>query len=125
MSVDPLYAQWLQAQASYTVRIDAGGAARWGATAVTSERVTGIATKAAADVEADRQLAFFARGPFAVDAHQVVGVDWQSALGRIITLTIDQLGYGGGIDVMVIGVDIDRATGLSDLTVLRPLRGVA
>lgn len=124
-SVDPLFAQWLLAPANYTVRVDAGGAVRWGATALTTERVTGIATKAAADIEGDHQLAFFSRGPFAADVHQVVGTDWGPCLGRVVTLSIGKLGYGVGVDVFVIGVDADQATGLTELTVLRPLRGAA
>lgn len=121
-SVDPLFAQWLQSANDNVVRMDAAALARWGVTALTTERVTAIATKAAATVEADRQLAFFSRGPFAIDVHQLVGVDWIAALGTIVTLTIDYLDYANGADVLVIEVEADRATGLSTVAVVRPLR---
>lgn len=125
MSVDPLFAQWLQADADYVVRTDDAGVARWGASSVTTERLTAIATRAAAKIEGDRQFAFFARGPFAEEVHEVVGVDWVTEIGRIVTFANDQLGYAGGIDVMVLGVDVSRSTGMSAVTVLRPLRGAA
>ncbi len=122
--VDPLFAQWLQADADYVVRADATMVARWGTTGVTTERRTGIATLAAAIDESDRQLAFFARGPFAIDVHQLTGTDWLSELGRVVTLSIAELGYDAGVEVFVLGVEGDRATGLSDVTVLRPLGAV-
>ncbi|WP_425230196.1 hypothetical protein [Sphingomonas sp.] len=120
-AVDPQFAQWLQGAADYTVRSNATMAARWGATAKTTERITAIALKTDADAEADRQLAFFARGPFAVDEHQLIGTDWGPSLGRVVTLTAAGLGYDAGLDVFVTGVDVDRATGLTTLTVLCPL----
>jgi hypothetical protein len=123
-AVDPLFAQWLQAPADYLVRSDAATAARWGSSAATTERITGIATRTAAESEADRQLAFFARGPFAVDVHQFVGDGWEAELGRIVTVIGHELGYDTGVDVMVLGVESERATGLSTVTVLRPLRGL-
>jgi hypothetical protein len=121
-SVDPLFAQWLQASADYAVRSDVAAAARWGATAKTTERVTAIATKAAADVEADRQLAFFGRGPFAEDVHELVGTDWVNEIGRVVTLSIPELGYDNGVAVLVIAAESDRAAGTSTVTALRPLR---
>lgn len=124
-TVDPLFAQWLQAESDNVVRTDAAMAARWGATALTTERVTAIATAAAASAEADRQLAFLSRGPFAVDVHRLVGTDWAGELGRVVTLLIDDLGYAAGVDVFVFEVSIDRATGMSEVAVLRPLRGAA
>lgn len=122
MSVDPVFAQWLQGDADYALRTDAATAARWGATALTTERRTGLATRAGAEAQGDRELAFFARGPFAVDEHQLAGTDWIDMLGRVIVLTGDQLGYAAGVEVFVIGVEASRATGLSQVTVLRPLR---
>ncbi|HEX8485067.1 hypothetical protein [Sphingomonas sp.] len=124
-AVDPLFAQWLQAPADYAVRADAAAVARWGATALTTERLTGIATKAAAEAEANRQLTFFGRGPFAIDVHQFVGTDWIGALGSVVTIAIDQLGYDAGIDVFVLEAEIDRASGTSNVTVLRPLRSLS
>ena len=120
-AVDPIYAQWLQSEALWSVRTDAAAAARWGDRAVIAERATGIATAAAAQAEADRQLAFLGRGPFAVDVHQLVGVDWAQRLGLVVTLTGDELGYDEGIDVFVIEAEPDHATGLSTVAVLRPL----
>ena len=123
-SVDPLFAQWLQSTADHVIRTDAGIAARWGDTALTTERVTGIATRVAASDEADRQLGFFSRGPFAVDVHQLLGTDWAADIGRVITLSIDRLGYDAGVDVFVLEVEADRTTGISSVTVLCPLRGI-
>lgn len=113
MSVDPLFAQWLQAEADHVVRADAAMVARWGATALSVERVTGIATLDAASIEADRQLAFGARGPFAQDVHQFVGTDWIADLGTVVTIRSPDLGYDAGIDVFVLEVDVDRAKGLA------------
>ena len=124
-SVDPLYAQWLQNQAQFLVRPDAAAVQRWGASAITTERTTGIATQASAQAEADRQLAFFARGPFAIDVHQLAGTDWQTCVGLVITVMIDQLAYDAGVDVLVIEAVPDQATGLSAVTVVRPLRGLS
>lgn len=125
MAVDPIFAQWLQSEADYAVRSNAAAFARWGATAVTTEYVTGIASRADAEAEADRQLTFFARGPFATEIHSVVGVDWQQSLGRVVTFQNERLGYEGGLDVLVIGVEIDQAAGTSDVTVVRPLGSAA
>ncbi len=125
MTVEPLFAQWLQADASFAVRADEAAAQRWGDTARTVERTTGIATLADAKAEADRQIAFFALGPFAVDAHEMPGTDWGEELGRIVRMTADDLGYSRGIDVFVIGIDVDRAAGVSTLTVLCPIGGAA
>lgn len=128
-AVDPLFAQWLQAEADFVVRSDDDAAARWGASGVTTERVTGVATRAGAEAEGDRQLGFLRRGPFAVDTHRLVGADWAAALGRVVRLSgepgADPLGYGFGVDVFVLGVDVDRAAGLSQVTVLRPLKGAS
>lgn len=125
MAVDPLFAQWLQAPADYVVRADATVAVRWGATALSTERVTGIATRAAAAAEGDRQLAFLARGPFALETHQLVGADWVRSIGTIATLQSDDLGYSAGLDVFVLDAEDDRATDISTITVLRPLRSVS
>lgn len=121
MPVDPVLAQWLQTDADWAVRSSAAQQARWGATARTPETLTGIATRAAAEAEAERQLAFWSRGPFAVDLHELPGTDWADTLGRVVMLTSPELGYDAGAEVFVIGVETDRATGLSVLTVLKPL----
>lgn len=122
-TVDPAFARWLQDEADFTLRSNAIESARWGASSITSQRVTGIATRAAAETEADRVLAFFQRGPFAEEVHEVVGTDWQGSIGTVVTFIIDQLGYDNGLDVFVLAAECDRATGLSSVTVLRPLRG--
>ena len=122
MAVDPLYAQWLQAPADYVVRSDATVTVKWGATALSTERLTGIATRAAAAEEADRELAFLSRGPFAQDVHQFVGVDWINSIGTVVTIVNPDLGYENGIDAFVLDAEVDRTTGISTVTVLRPLR---
>jgi hypothetical protein len=124
-TVDPLFAQWLQGEADWVTRSHAGLSACWGEDAGRSERVTGIATRAAAEAEADRQLAFFARGPFAEDVHQLPGVDWSEQLGRVVRLHADQFGYANGADVFVIATEVNRATGISQVTVLVPLEALA
>lgn len=119
--VDSAYAQWLMTDALRTARDTAAVRARWGESAIATERVTGIATLADAVVEADRQLAFLARGPFAVDVHQIVGTGWLAMLARVVTLSIDQLGYDAGVDVFVLEAEVSHSTGTSNVTVLRPL----
>jgi hypothetical protein len=124
-AVDPLFAQWLQAQADYVVVTDAAGLARWAATAVTTTRTTAIATKAAAQAEAERQLAFLGRGPFAIDIHEFASTDWLESIGLVVTISSDELGYAGGIDVFVLAVESDASTDISAVTVLRPLKGIS
>lgn len=120
-AVDPIYAQWLMAQALWQVSADATLNARWGATAQTTERVTTIATEADATAEAARQIAFLGgNGPLAIEEHELVG-EWAQYLGRIITLTIDRLGYDAGLNVFVIGAQDNRGAGTSILTVIRRL----
>lgn len=120
-TVDPLYAQWLMAEALWQSSSDDAVVARWGSTAQTTTRTTTIATRADAAAEAARQLAFLGgNGPLVVDEHQVEGA-WCQYLGRIVTLTIAQLGYDAGLDVFVIGAEDNAATGLSTLTVIRRL----
>ena len=119
--VDPANAQWLMTDALRAVREEPTTRARWGTSAIVIERVTGIATGSAAAAEADRQLAFLGRGPFVIDVHQIVGTDWLGRLGQVVTLTIDQLGYGDGIDVFVLEAEVDHASGISTIAVLRPL----
>jgi hypothetical protein len=124
VAVDPLYAQWLQRDADTVIRYDASAVARWGNSAAATARVTAIATRAAASAEADRQLAFFSRAPFAIEVHQFASLDWIAAIGTVITVYGDNLGYDAGIDVFVLGAEPDQATGISSVTVLRPLKGV-
>ncbi len=123
MSVEPLFAQWLQGDALFVLRESATIKARWGETAIVTERVTGIATLEDAIDEADRQLAFMG-GPLVEDQHILrIGAEggWAQYLGQVVTLTGAELDYGAGVDVFVIAVEDDRATGLSTVNVLRRL----
>lgn len=118
-SIDPIYAQWLQADGRWLTAEDGALRARWGDKALTTQRMTTIATKADAEAEAARQLAFL--GPVAaIDEHLLLG-SWQQYRGQVITLSINQLGYDQGVHVFVIKADDDEATGLSRVTVLRRL----
>lgn len=121
-AVDPLFAQWLMSDADHVVR-SVAAPLTWGATAIVAERVTGIATLAGAAAEADRQLGFWSAGPYAIEVHRLIGLDWEKERGQIVTLTIDQLGYDAGIDVFVIEVETDRTIGVSEVAVLRSMKG--
>lgn len=118
-AIDPVYAQWLMADGLWQVQADATLTLRWGIKALTTERMTTIATKADAVAEATRQLAFL--GPVAaIDEHLLVG-RWEHLRGQVITLTIDRLGYEAGADVFLLGAEDNEATGLSKVTVLKRL----
>ena len=118
-SVDPIFAQWLQSEGLWQLSEDVVLVARWGDKALTTERMTTIALKADATAEAARQLAFL--GPVcAIDEHLLVG-EWRGYRGQVITLKIAQLGYDAGADVMLLGAQDDRASGLSRVIVLRRL----
>lgn len=118
-AVDPVYAQWLQSEGLWQVSEDGTLKGRWGDMAQTSERMTTIAQKTDAAAEAVRQLAFLG-GPLVIDEHVLVG-EWGAYLGRVVTLTVDRLGYDSGVDVFVIGAEDDRAAGTSRVTVVRRL----
>jgi len=121
MPADPIFAQWLQDDARWALREDATLKARWGESAVVSERITAIATEAAASAEADQQLAFMS-GPLVEDEHVLpIGDGWSQHLGRVITLFSSGLGYEAGLDVFLISAEDDHATGLTTLVVLRRL----
>ncbi|WP_242415095.1 hypothetical protein [Sphingomonas panni] len=124
-AVEQTFGQWLQSEADFIVRDDPVTKGRWGASARTVECVTSIATRAAALAEADRQNAFWARGPFAIDIHTVTGTDWAGELARVVTLQIDELEYSAGAEVFVVGVEPDHAIGMTTLTVIQPLGGRA
>lgn len=118
MAVDPVYAQWLQDEARWALAENAIIKARWGETAIASQRVTSIAIEADAQEEADRQLAFMA-GPLAEDEHNVpIGSGWVQYIGAVITLTGPELGYEAGKDVFLIDAQDDHSKGLSTLLVL-------
>lgn len=118
-AVDPVYAQWLQADGLWFVGSDAALAARWGTSAVTSQRMTTIAGAADAEAEAARQLGFLG-GPLVREKHLLVG-KWAGRLGQVVTLTIAQLGYDAGVDVFVVGAEDQLSSGTAWVTVLRRL----
>lgn len=118
-AVDPVYAQWLQSEALQALSESAPLRGRWGNDALTTKRMTTLATKADAMAEGARQLAFLG-GPLVVDEHLLLG-EWRDRIGQVITLTISQLGYDGGVAVFVIGAQDNRAAGTSTVTVLRRL----
>lgn len=118
-TVDPVYAQWLQADGLWLVQDDATLKARWGTRALTTQRMTTIANKVDVIAEAARQLGFMG-GPHAIDEHTLSG-EWGDFIGRVITISGPKLGYGAGVDVFVIGAEDNRATGLSTVTVIRRL----
>ncbi|MCC7097263.1 MAG: hypothetical protein IT472_08800 [Thermomonas sp.] len=118
-SVDPVFAQWLQDGGLWLASSDAVLVARWGAKAVTAERMTCLATLAGATAEQTRRAGFFGV-PMAVEQHLLTG-QWLGFIGQVISISGPQLGYGGGVDVFVIGAEDNRATGLSSVTVLRRL----
>lgn len=118
-AVDPLFAQWLQDEGLWALREDAEQVARWGDTALSTERMTAIALKADAQAEGDRQLEFLG-GPLVIDEHLLSG-EWRGLRGQVVTLTIPQLGYDNGVDVFVISAEDDKATGLSRVSVVRRL----
>lgn len=92
---------------------------RWGDKALTTSRMTTIASKAAAEAEAARQLAFL--GPVAaIDEHLLLG-EWAALRGQVITITGGLLGYDVGVSVFVLGAEDDRTAGTSRVTVLRRL----
>lgn len=117
--VDPVFAQWLMADCQWSLSADAPTQARWGATAQTRERKTTIATKADAEAEAARQLAFMGQ-PMALDVHLLKG-RWEPFRGQVITITLDQLDYDAGVDVFVLGAEDVLSDGTSRVTVLRRL----
>lgn len=118
-TVDPVFAQWLQADGLWLVQDETTLKARWGDRALTTQRMTTIATKADAIAEANRQLAFMG-GPLAIEEHMMTG-EWGDYVGQVITITGTRLGYDAGVNVFVIGAEDNRATGLSNVTVIRRL----
>ncbi|MFY9350112.1 MAG: hypothetical protein WBL20_10315 [Sphingobium sp.] len=120
-SVDPVFAQWLMADCLWALATDAPGVARWGNSALTKERQTTIATRADAEAEAARQLAFMgAGGPLVIDQHLLRG-RWEPYRGTVITLTGNKLGYNSGVEVFVLGAEDALGAGTSRVTVLRRL----
>lgn len=121
MSVDPVYASWLTSNGLKHVTIDPDLLARWGETALSTERVTTLSENVDAGAEAVRQIAFLGgNGPLVIDEHQLIG-EWSPYLGQVINITIDRLGYENGVDVFLIGAQDNLAAGMSLATVIRRL----
>ncbi|MGB3165877.1 MAG: hypothetical protein WBA68_03780 [Alteraurantiacibacter sp.] len=117
--VEPLVADWLQAEALWAVAEDANVSARWGDSARSSERMTALALQADAAAEGDRVLAF--RGfPVVQDEAELAGafVDY---IGRVITIRHADLGYAAGVDVFVLTAEDDHKARRSRIRFLRRL----
>jgi hypothetical protein len=119
VTVDAGFARWLKEGVIFAPADDAATSALWGALARSSDIVSPLATKAGADAEGIRQIAFL-KGPFVVDQHVVPGQRFD-LLGRAVALTNPRLGYAGGVTVFVIGVEESEDVNLTALTVLRRL----
>lgn len=111
------YAEWLQAEALFSESVAAGIVAAWGDDALTSETITALASQAAAQDEADRQLAFLDQ-PLAIDLHDMRG-RFTPYIGKSITIKCPRLGYDAGVICLVLGAVDDLAAGVSKVTVLR------
>ena len=119
MGIDAATSEWLKKGALFETGADAAIAAAWGATAVEAEMVSALATQAGATAEAARQIAFW-KGPLAVEVHDVPGLR-SDLLFKVITVTINQLGYNAGLNVFVIFYEEQELVRRTRLTVLRPL----
>lgn len=113
------FAEWLRSEALYAYAEDAGIAASWGDDAPKSERITALASSAAATAEASRQLAFM-NDPMAREQHTLKG-RMAPYIGKTITLKNERLGYVNGLNVLVLSAQDDLGTGMSTITVLRRL----
>lgn len=116
---DATFAEWLQAQCLYQTAADATIDANWSDDAVKSERITALANSTDAADEATRQRTFMGI-PMAKENHVLSG-RFSPLIGQVITVTIAQLGYDAGLDVLVLAAQDDLATNLSTVTVLRRL----
>lgn len=117
MPVEPSFGEWLQSEALYATSVDATLAARWPTQAIESETISPFAGPEAGADEATRQIAFLGE-PKVSDAHVVPGRR-RDLVGRVVTLTIDRLGYDAGVNCLVIGADETQVAGHTVLTVLR------
>ena len=116
-SVDSGYALWLRSPALYA-NAAAVLPAGLQASAIDSEIISPLATKAAAEAEAARQIAVLG-GVLVEDRHVVAGAR-RDLIGKCITLQGDQLGYDAGVAVFVIDAD-EQEDNLTALHVLRRL----
>lgn len=119
MSVDAGIVDWLKTAALFAASTDGAFAALWGAEAVETEIISTLALDADAIAEAARQQGFL-EGPLAVDIHDVPGLR-EDLIGRPVTITADQLGYGAGVVVFVIGAKEHERVERTTLIVLRRL----
>jgi hypothetical protein len=116
-TVDPAYASWLKSDAMFSTNAPSLPSALL-PMSVESEIYSPFATKAAADTELTRQVALL-DNCLALDNVSIPGRRVDLA-GKCITLTGDQLGYGAGVNVLVLSaVENDDAT--TQLSVLRAL----
>ncbi len=118
-SPETLFTEWLMDDALFHVERDAVREARWGDDAIETERMTVLASKSGAIEEGQRQLAFLG-GPLVEERHVVKG-KLRPYLGKVITVTIADLGYDAGLDVFLLSAVDDILTGFSQITVLRRL----
>lgn len=119
MNVDPGIARWLKEGVIFASAEDAAIVASWAGLARSSDTFSPFATKAGAEAEAARQLAFL-KGPLVLDEHLVAGSRFD-LIGCPVTITGDWLGYAAGAVVFVVGAaeveDVDETR----LTVVRRL----
>lgn len=117
-AVDYATGVYLKSPAKFT-KATSGSAGLWGDRAVDSEIISPLATKAAADTEAARQIAFLA-GPN-VDDMVVVKGQRKDLMGKVITAKGNFLDYDAGVACLVIGYNENEA-GYTELSVLRRLQ---
>jgi hypothetical protein len=118
MAVDSGFAEWLKSAALFTSGANAGLLAGLQGPAIETEIITPLATKAAADAENARQIAFVG-GPNATDRHIVSG-QRRDLLGKCVTLKHENLGYSAGKACFVLEVS-ELEDDTTALTVLRKL----
>ena len=118
-AVDPGFAIWLKDRALFSPTTDAGIAGAWGDDALETEIITPFASKADADAEGARQLAFMS-GPLVIDTHVVPGLR-ADLYGTAQTIQADRLGYEAGVAVFVIGAEEAENADQTTLTVVRAL----
>lgn len=113
------YAEWLRSPALFSQVTNGDVLAAWGDDAPKSERVTALAFSADAQDEAVRQLTFMDQA-MVVERHQLRG-RFGPYIGKTVTIKGPRLGYGAGLDVIVLGAQDVLSTGMSAVTVLRRL----
>lgn len=117
--VDPDFAEWLAREEVLAVAADAGAEERWGSLAIDTRTSSPLAFRAAALVEAARQLSF-RQGVVVVDRLRVPGRH-VGMIGRVVTLTAAKGGYEDGVNVFVLDADETDAGGGTVLLVLMRL----